>query len=95
MASGWACIKTQTCARRGKPLQCCSGLLASGQISLRKVDGWRTLDREPFRHRPRRLARYSRIAGERYRKISTKLAAPPRKIEKRLRAADRPRLRFQ
>ena len=40
-------IKTQTVLPSGETAAMLFwGLLASGQISLRKVDGWRTLDRK-------------------------------------------------
>ena len=43
--------KPRPCCRPPKPRQCCSGhCLASGQITMRKVDGWQSLAEKPADH---------------------------------------------
>ena len=37
-------IKTQTVLPSAEPQPCCSGILTAGQIAMRKIDGWQTLN---------------------------------------------------
>jgi hypothetical protein len=55
-------------------------LLASGQINMRKVDGWQTLSAKSHRsaNRPRSLKRYLHVTGDAPRRIPTAFRTPRR-----------------